>query len=44
MKCIPTLRITDDQNRIVPSHKTVNYETAVVLAHQILKILHDGRV
>ncbi len=45
MKHIPTLRIIYDQNRIIPSlYQTVNYETTVVLACEVLKILHDGRV
>ncbi len=44
MKHIPTLIITSDQNRIIPSYQIVNHETTVVLAREVLKILHDGRV
>jgi hypothetical protein len=44
MKHIPTLRITNNQNMIVPSYQIVNYETIVVLVHEILKILLDGRI
>jgi hypothetical protein len=44
MKHIWTLRITNNQNMIVSSYQIVNYETLVVLVHEILKILPNGKV
>jgi hypothetical protein len=44
MKHIPTLIIIDNQNMIVPSYQIVNYEIAIVLTHEVLKISHDGKI
>jgi hypothetical protein len=44
MKHIPTLRIINNQNMIVPSYQTITYEIVVVLTHEVLMILHDGKV
>jgi hypothetical protein len=44
MKHIPTLRIINNQNMIVPSYQIINHKIVVVLAHEVLKISHDGKV